>query len=294
MRRVKYFIAILLFTSNVSLGQQTMCDILKTASISLCKNDYKTSIQSLQTFIKKYPKHPLIEEAKQELGSLYLLVGEIDNSIKYSLLIVNGKELTDNNDFDPLVCPTNYDKDTFKCMRIIFPEEYQNLQHLACVDLYKCYSIKREYSKALSYLKLASKEYYYNYYCGNGNDMEENNIAEKFIELYKLMNKPDSALLEAIGLCMPYNLDDNKNLIDSTISLIKSRLQTSYIQKIFDEAINYLSYEIKQDRKFYYITFMNKKIYIRYPYQPNKEYSTESIKTYIKSSYFYKQLLALQ
>ena len=171
---------------TVVWGQQLpQCDLLKTASIALCKNDYDLALTTLNQFQKEFPEHALIEEVSQQIGHLYFLKGDYDIAKAELQDIINGQNIgQDNNDYKSLECETSWDTASIHCMKIVFPEPYVHLQHWACLDLYEIFKSDNKLDSALNYLKLADKEYFFNYYCGNGNDMKDIQIALLYRDIY--------------------------------------------------------------------------------------------------------------
>ncbi len=244
-------ILLLTLTLKVS-GQLPQCDLLKNASISYCNNDYNTSIKNLLEFREKFPKHALIEEVNQQIGHLYFLKLDFEKSKMELTTLINGKPIGEVNDeYKALECVTNYDSSNFKCMRIVFPEPYTHLQHLACLDLFEIFKKEKQYDKSLEYLQLADKKYIYNTFSGNGNNMIKIAMALRYKEIYLLKVDTNAAIKELSNEIFTIEVGHSE-IIQSLKTLLFLKYTPEQILAEVNNAINSIHQQEKvvNDKKY--------------------------------------------
>ena len=296
-KNMRILVLIILLTLTLNLfGQSSQCDLLKSASISFCKSEYKSTLDTLIKFRHDFPKHALIEEVNQQIAHLYLLTNDLNKAKVELEEIINGKSTgQDNNEYDASECKTYYGSTNFNCMRIVFPEPYIHLQHWAALDLYEIYLKENNFDKALLYLQAADNKYTFNYGCGNGDMQKSIEIALLYGQLYENMNLPDSALKKLLPYSFETYLTDYSQTTEMAISILKRHFKINEIREQFDKAIeNVATEQIKRTNGETYIEysiqFMGNKIYLAYPDWTKKEFSKLDMQQQLKTSLFYKQL----
>lgn len=207
--KLKFLTILFLSLSLKVAGQILQCEILERASISFCNADYTASIQELLKFQQRFPNHALVEEVSQQIGHLYFLNGNYEKSKTELSKLITGHIVGQNNDdYEALECSTNYDSSAFKCMRIVFPELYINLQHKACIDFYEIYKKEQDYDQALKYLKLADSAYYYQASCAIDQDNHDIELVWYFKEIYLLKKDTNSVIKSLVHGLFKYGSKD--------------------------------------------------------------------------------------
>ena len=219
-------------------GQQLpQCDLLKRASIALCQKDYDFSLTTLIQFQKEFPEHALIEEVNQQVGHLYFLKVDYDTA-KDELKKTISRQNTgqDNGVYKALECETSWDTTGIHCMKIVFPEPYVHLQHWACLDLYEIFKNENQLDSAFKYLELAKKEYLFNYYCGNGNDMKDIQLALLYRDIYLAKKDTIAAVNQLTKVIFKYE-SGYQEVRKSLIELLTSMYTSEQVKNDVSQAI---------------------------------------------------------
>ena len=110
--------------------------------------EYNLALDAFNEFLNEYPNSPLIPRAKYNVGYINLELNNHENAITIFEEILNG----DFNEYE------EYGG---------FMEEYTLYKHRSAKNIATIYLEKKEYKKAIKYIRQFDKKYKYKHFCGN-------------------------------------------------------------------------------------------------------------------------------
>lgn len=179
---------------------------------------------------------------------------------------------------------------------------FQSKKHYASVDLYKLYTLVKNYDSAWRYLHLSDTVYVYNHGgCGSAIERAALLSSKRHAELYGLIGDTlnmEKSLLRTILIAPSDESNSDRSEKMKTISILNRSLlrhsTASVLKREFAKAIKTSHHDPNNEDKYPecqpYIIFMGTKMYLEFECNSNNSSANEQV---IKKGLFYKMLMEL-
>ncbi len=210
-----FSILVLIVTHNL-LGQKMPLDYFEEGENACEAKNYKEALASFQFIVNNHPKNELFPRAVYNLGYIYYLDKQYDNSI---------------NIFKKILASNFNEKENLG--GDIMADPYTNYKHRASEILSDIYEIRNKADTALYYFALSDTCYPYLHFCGNEYAEYDVHKALRYTALYKQLRDNDKAI-ESLLPAVFITLSDNSEVLNELKSLLKNKKN---IKKDLDRAL---------------------------------------------------------
>lgn len=300
MKKIILLLTVLLMFQKVfPQNENEVCPLLQKAAKSYCDGNYKTSIKTLNEFLRLYPSHLLNQEAMYARGLCAYLSGKEKLAYRYLEEVMSLKSYQESDSFGYSILLCNYIQNN--CKNILVPDYLQNLQHEASILLYELEMKNKNYAKAYVHLDNAARYYRFWYGCGTTDLEESMRLALLFSAYYDKINQPDTAVYELFPFlfepsAFPGKYYENvcKTAADKLIKLKGEAEVKSELAK----AVRDVYYESHEDlhgheARIWYVRFFGFKIKASPEYLHSKVNSPDEVRQYLMQTTFYKLIFNL-